>query len=548
MRWLIKNKNLLLVVFLLFINWLILRPVLAPDLFFPAHDSTWLIRLQQFDKAVSFGQFPPRLAPDMAYGYGYPLFKYYAPLFTLLSWLVFKLVGDYALAVEIAIFLSNLVGSLGMFYLGKKIWGFWGGVIASVSFTFLPFRALEVYVRGAFSENLAINLLPFWFYFLISIIRNKSGKRSASGFIFFSLALLLAHNLYLIVLACFLPVLAGYFLITARPLKKKLLTVLSLLALVLLLGSWYWLPMIIGLKDISVFTEAAKTVFSDHFVYLEQLWNWNWGFGGSAPGLADGMSFKVGKLQLIFAFLGLIFGFRLARRRNELVVFLAIFLISLFFSLSVSYFFWEKLPFLAIVQFPWRFLGLLTLAVALFSGGLVVFEFIRSPIRTWLTVAAVVLATLLLTYFNLKYFAPQTVFRKARDYSLDREKVYQSAQNVAEYYPAGVVNPPEVKPDWPLLPADDQSAQVVLETPFKLIFRLGEPGEVVVNRFYFPGWRLVSDDKAVEIKAEEESGRILFLAPWAGEYQLSFASTVEEKIAYALTALGAIILAVFLFY
>jgi hypothetical protein len=548
MKWLIKNKGLLLLVFLLFANWLILRSILAPDLFFPAHDSTWLIRLQQFDKAVSFGQFPPRLAPDMAYGYGYPLFKYYAPLFTLLSWLVFKLVGDYALAVGLTIFLSNLVGSLGMFYLGRKIWGFWGGVIASVSFTFLPFRALEIYVRGAFSESLAINLLPFWFYFLISIIRNKPGKRSTSGFIFFSLALLLAHNLYLIVLACCLPVLAGYFLITARPLKKKLLVILSLSILALLLSSWFWLPMIIGLKDINVFAEAGKTSFSDHFIYLEQLWNWNWGFGGSAPGLADGMSFKVGKLQLILAFLGLIFGLRLARKRNELAVFLTIFLISLFFSLSVSSFFWEKLPFLAIVQFPWRFLGLLTLVIALFSGGLVALEFIRSPIRIWLTVAVVVLATFLLAYFNLKYFAPQSVVKKARDYYLGREKVYQSAQNVAEYYPARVVNPPEAKPDRPLLPASDQSAQVVLETPFKLIFRLDEPGEIAVNRFYFPGWRLVSDEKAVEIKAEEKSGRILFSAPWAGEYQLSFASTLEEKIAYALTALGAIILAIFLFY
>lgn len=548
MKWLIKNKNLLLLGFLLLANWLILRPILAPDLFFPAHDSTWIIRLQQFDKAVSFAQFPPRLAPDIAYGYGYPLFKYYAPLFTLLSWLVFKIVGDYALSVTITIFLSNLVGSWGMFYLGKRFWGFWGGVIASTAFVFLPFRALNIYVRAAFSETLAINLLPFWSYFLISLVRNKFSKKAALGFIFFSLAFLLAHNLYLIMLAYCLPILLGYFLLTARPLKKRLLTILALFALVLLLGAWYWLPVVSGLKDINVFPEATKTNFSDHFVYLKQLWDWTWGFGGSAPGLADGMSFKIGKLHFVFACLGVVFGLRARKKGRELVMFLILALVSLFLLLPVSRFFWEKLPFLAVIQFPWRFLGLLALVVVLFSGGIVKVNIFQVSAKKWFSAVLALLTVPLLVYFNLKYFVPQNIIKNARDYYFDRDKIYQSVQAMAEYYPVGVVIPPEEKSDWPLSFSGDQTAQVVLETPFKLIFRLYNPGKAVINRFYFPGWQLTLDDEKVDIIAEEDTGRIQFQAFRAGEYQLSFGSTGWEKGAWVLSLLGVIILAIFIFY
>lgn len=547
MNWLIKNKNLLLVIFLLFLNWLILRPVLAPDLFFPAHDSTWLIRLQQFDKTVSFGQFPPQLAPDMAYGYGYPLFKYYAPLFTLLSWLVFKLIGDYALAVTLTIFLSNLIGSWGMFYLGKKIWGFWGGVIASISFTFLPFRALEIYVRGAFSEMLAINLLPFWFYFSISLIKEKFNKKTALGFVFSTLALLLAHNLYLLVLACCLPVFLGYFLVTARPLKKKLLIVLALLVLVSLLGAWYWLPMVTGLKDINVFAEATKTSFSDHFVYLNQLWNWNWGFGGSAPGLADGMSFKIGKLQLILAFLGLVLSLKLAKNKKEIIAFLALSLVSLFFSLPISSFCWEKVPLLPLIQFPWRFLGLLTLTMALFSGGIIEVAALKEKTGKYLRPILGLTVFLLLIYFNLKYFSPQYVAKNASDYYLDREKIYQSAQNVAEYYPAAVETPPKTKPDQ-AVSSEAGEVELVLEMPFQLIFRLKNPGEVIINRFYFPGWRLSQDDKLVLINPEPETGRIQFEAEEGGEYQLEFTTTREQKTAYFLSLLGVVVLLIVIIF
>ncbi len=545
MRYLRKIKVWLIFGFFLFLNWLILRPVLiGPDVFFPAHDATWLVRLQQFDKTISLGQFPPRLAPDMAYGFGYPLFKYYAPLFIFLSWFIFKIIGDYALSLLLAVFLGNLIGSWGMFYLARRFWGFWGGLVASVAFIFLPFRALDIFVRAALSEILAINLLPFWLYFFIRLTKDRFNKKIVIGFILSSLSLLLAHNLFLIILAYCLPILIIYFLTQAVNLKKRFLLVFGSTFLILSLAAWFWLPAIIDLGRVGALTQATKTNFVDHFVYLTQLWDWSWGFGGSTPGLADGISFRIGKIQIVLALAGLFFALLERKKRKTIAMLFLLCCWGLFLSLSWSAPLWQTLPFLPIVQFPWRFLGLATPIIAFFSGGVVAGGKNRPCLNKILTPPLALLAIFFLGYFNLKYFQPQMIIAEAKSYYLEREKIWESAQAAAEFYPAGTIVRPKAKPDWPLTLSNNQTAELVADTPFKIIFRLNNPGQVTVNRFYLPGWQLnfVDNNEPIAIKGEKETGRIKFWANNSGEYELSFVTTFWEKIAYALTILGLIIL------
>ena len=82
------------------------------------------------------------------------------------------------------------------------------------------------------------------------------------------------------------------------------------------MSAFFIVPAIFEMK----LTNVGKIIsgefnFSDHFVFWDQLWNSAWGFAGSAKGRMDGMSFKIGKLHLIFALSGLIFV--LARKRSK---------------------------------------------------------------------------------------------------------------------------------------------------------------------------------------------------------------------------------------
>src|SRR3990172_4216282 len=62
---------------------LVIFPTLLPlfsDGFFTIHDNTQVERVFQMTKSISDGQFPVRWVDDLGYGYGYPIFNFYAPL------------------------------------------------------------------------------------------------------------------------------------------------------------------------------------------------------------------------------------------------------------------------------------------------------------------------------------------------------------------------------------------------------------------------------------------------------------------------------------
>jgi len=555
------NKKLishfLVVLVLLTLNGFLLRPVLGENIFFPSHDSTWLVRLQQFDRAIKLGQFPPRLAPDMAFGFGYPLFKYYAPLFAFFSWLIFKIVGSYSLAVTLAIFNSNFLGSLGMFFLAKNFWGFWGGILSAIAFLFLPYRALDIYVRGAFAELLAINILPFLFYFFFKIINagKHPQKRDIAGLIFSSFFFILAHNLYLLIFACLSPLVLVYLVMKGKGGKEKLKILIGGAFLSLLLSSFYWLPLVLGIKDIDVWGQATRTNFADHFVYLQQIWNWPWGFGGSAPGLADGMSFKAGKLQILLALAGLVLGFLERKKRKEFSLLALLGIVSLGLSLPFCRFFWENIPVLPIIQFPWRFLGVFGLTISFFAGG--IFSLARSRLARLILLLG---AAGGLIFLNYKYFVPQKTIANANEYFLTKEKIEREAViKIQEYFPVGVKEKPEAGPDSAIELRLDQSVDVVLNSPFKIIFRVGAPalhhngtglagGEIIANRFYFPGWQAKYKNKVLEIRPNDVDGRIVFDTGEVGEHILNFVSTPVEKISWGLSLLGVFVLFLFLVY
>ena len=67
-------------VILLLLGLFAMRTFLGPD-FYDGHDSqAHIVRLWQFDKDIKAGQIPPRWAPDLYAGRGYPVFIFAYPL------------------------------------------------------------------------------------------------------------------------------------------------------------------------------------------------------------------------------------------------------------------------------------------------------------------------------------------------------------------------------------------------------------------------------------------------------------------------------------
>src|SRR5581483_4214885 len=72
----LKFKTLL---FILFLSILPLLPLFHSGLF-PTHDGEYhVIRFYEFYKVINSGDWYPRWAPDLNFGYGVPLFNYVYP-------------------------------------------------------------------------------------------------------------------------------------------------------------------------------------------------------------------------------------------------------------------------------------------------------------------------------------------------------------------------------------------------------------------------------------------------------------------------------------
>ena len=113
--------------------------------------------------------------------------------------------------------------------------------------------------------------------------------------------------------------------------------------------------------------------YSQHFVYLFQLFNPQWGFGISLPGPNDGMSFQIGVVPVLLSLLALFAVVANPRgTRRYWLFFLVMTGVIAILMLGISLPVWRTLSFLAFAQFPWRLMAILTVSVAVVAGAVVV--------------------------------------------------------------------------------------------------------------------------------------------------------------------------------
>ncbi|MCJ7792887.1 MAG: hypothetical protein MUP45_02835, partial [Candidatus Marinimicrobia bacterium] len=82
-------------------------PLFHPG-FFPMHDDTQVVRVQQMAQALRDNQLPVRWVGDLGYGYGYPIFNFYAPLAYYVG-AGFNLIGFGALQATKLMFLCGIL-------------------------------------------------------------------------------------------------------------------------------------------------------------------------------------------------------------------------------------------------------------------------------------------------------------------------------------------------------------------------------------------------------------------------------------------------------
>lgn len=503
------KKNLPILI-LLIGSFLTIWPLFQPG-FFPMHDDTQPTRVYEMAEALRDGQFPVRWVKDLGYGYGYPLFNFYAPLPYYFGAIAVILGLPLLVATKLMFGLGMILAGITMFFCAKKLWGDWGGVISSLLYTFAPYHAVQLYVRGAVGELWAYGLLPLIF---LGIFLGKTDLRK--GILAGSLGLagvILSHNITALILAGFLTLLlivkTILFFLGSRNSGSKLLVPVCIIALGMGLASFFWLPAIaeIGLTRAYTLIEGTNN-FRDHFVFLDQLWNSPWGFAGSSQGRLDGMSFMVGKVHIFLGLAGLV-GVFLANRTNKTnvtskgwkkIIFFVIGLgASVYMLLPQSQIVWELIPPLAYIQYPWRFLVFVAFLLSLLGGGAM---FALGKITEKKIVWLAVICVLLIVGFNRKYFQPQFVSSKTvADYT-DTKMIRETISRISdEYLPkefpksASLTissSPAIITPDGIMVEQLSRKSHL-----WDAVISADMGAEIVFSLAYFPGWKFYIDAQEV---------------------------------------------------
>ncbi len=546
------NKNLII---LLLFSIFAVAPLTSPGYFFNAHDADHSVFfLVEFDAAIRDGALWPRWGPDHALGYGYPLWLLYAPLAYFVAE-GFHLLGlGFTAAVKATWISGFLLGGWGMFALLRRWWGRTpageaAALIGGLIYVYAPYHLVNIYVRAALAEFSALAWFP-WVLLTFDRLPDKKPENLGRAIALAAVALaglLLTHTGTILL---FTPLLFAYLLFLllratiragrGRRWPSFWRISLQFVAAGLLaagLAAIFLLPMLLEQRYIvqSQWIHGSYG-YRFHFVYPSQLLDPFWGFGYSddPTGPNDGMSFQLGPIGVGLAFAAAVAGLRRgSQQRDRTAFFLLATLVILALMLPAAQPFWDAFGPAALIQFPWRLLGLAAFALAILAGSAV-----ASLPNSQLTIdnsqlAIIYPLALLVVLASLPFSQPQYTAI---------EPIDESAQSIIRFetsYPdmIGVTSYAQAVPtDSPLVAQylageSLQKATLLAGTGQVETVRVGgasvtaqvqadEPVTVLFYTYDFPGWQAKIDGQPVSHRPEPPYGLIAVDVP-AGRHTVA---------------------------
>lgn len=518
--------------------------------YFPMHDDIQAFRLFELDKCIKDGQIPCRWIPDMGYGYGYPQFNYYGPFPYYLMEFVHIIGFGYLDSTKIGFILSILISAFGMYLLGKDLWGRSAGILSSTLYIYAPYRAVNIYVRGAMGEAWGMAFLPFIFWSTKGVVENK---KYAKLWLALSIAALFtSHNITALI---FIPFFAAWILFLIFSEHSKFSTLKSHFKNLFVSGLWGFL--ISSFFTLPAFFEReyahVETLLLGYFNYLahyvgikQLLFSTEFNYGVSELGPNDGMLLSPGILHWVFPFFTLFLLYVFKKKKGVIYVALFIVLgwISLFLIHPKSTFIWQNIPILSFVQFPWRFLTIATLCFSLAVGGITALLPKRQVTRSF--IVGMIVLSIILAYSG--YFKPKEVLDITDEDKFSGESWQkQLTISIFDYLPIYAKHPPTQKaPESPIfLEGEGEIISGEKGTDWQKwrISVKAANSRVIFPLFDFPVWIAKVNNQKSVITHDNELGLItLDLPNGINEIDLKLVGTPLRKISNILTLFSLILI------
>jgi hypothetical protein len=502
------------------------------------HDAMeYLPRLVEFHQNISQGILLPQWAPDLVFGAGEPLFEFCPPMIYYLSE-VWHLIGfDYITAINLACVFVIVATAVGMFQLGRLYFGDRGGWLAAAACLYAPYFSVELYVRAALAEFSSFPFMAFSLYGFGAYAVRGGRRYLLLGALSYA-GVLCSHNGIALL---FTPLLLAFFLFTSYRAQSSKVFIYQAAAWLVGLGlaAWVWLPALaerqfVGLQRLL----EGYLRYTNHFVYIHQLFNATWGYGISIPGDRDELSFSIGWGHLIVVSL-VWFGALIYSRRADrpwLYFFTVISGVFCFMMLPMSEWMWDHVTFLQYLQFPWRILASLSICIALLIATLA--QLLEAHSRWQRATFAAVLCLLIvpslshnqpLRYHDedLSFWTPQQIAARGVEVT-----------TASEYVPKWVRVWPKYDPNYVRIVSGSAEAHETSRnsTSWSGEIRSEQAVTVELSIAWFPGWQIRIDNQPITANPADDTGLIRFTVP-AGTHHIYavWQRTVPRKLGLGLS-------------
>jgi hypothetical protein len=555
----------------------------------PAH----LMRQVELNQAWSDGILYPRWAPDLAYGYGMPLFHYAPPLLYHVSQLIHLSGLPLDASMKGTVILMMFLYSIGMYLFARDVFGPHAGLLAAAVYLYAPYRLREAYVQGNYGQFCGLAFYPLILWACHGLITTR--RRRYVPLAALSLAgLLLSHNISAMIFA---PLLGAYliFLLLGSKSARRAIPKLALaLGLGLGLSAFFWLPAF-GERDLIRLAGITRGFFDfrTNFISLSELLALPRRLDLSA--INPYYPLSLGLAQITFGVLalaaaGLYYALchkhgatahagdppsGVASRQTEsrpmghVLFFGAALLATAFLAVPASQAVWEGVPLLELAEFPWRWLGLATLCAAVLAGGFV-YLVERGPWvrgRAWgrlaLGLGLVFTLAANLVYLFPDQFIPWGTPGPADALAYEAETGAIGTTSAGEFLPRWAdryPSPQVLGPDYAAgrLPVKLDPAGLPPGTTATTLSYTARETRVSVNSpvpfmatwraLYWPGWRMSilagagrNEEQAIDFQITQPDGLMRAQLP-AGEYQVSLRlfPTPIRRVASVVSALSAV--------
>lgn len=507
------SQTILPISLLLIIVLPAIRFFLQPNSYWNMHDDMQVIRQLSMEKCLLDGQIPCRWVPDAGYEYGYPLFNFYPPLPYIIG-LFYRFLGLGLLyTVKLVAATQIILTALLMYMLCKSLVGRLGGLLGAVFYTYAPYHAVNIYVRGAMNEAWASTFFPAVLYFLKETI-NKPKKFNIIGLSISFALIILSHNPMALIFSPVCLLWAFYWLLRLKKINNfRTYLALSFSALLSFsTTAFFLLPVVFETKFVQV-----ESMFSGyysyfvHFATLSQIFISNyWGDGASVWGTDDHMSFSVGYLHWIVPLCLLIYYLYKCIKTKKINYFLPLFLIMIgFFYLFMTHErstpVWKLLVPIQKIQFPWRFLNPATFMLSLSSIFLV--KIIKNKL-------IIIFLVVLVVILNLNHFYPVTHGPITDQKKLSGKSwMYLTTSGIYDYLPKTGRIAPQSHPKPPIDQVEPADTKLIINSYirgtnwFKTNITTQSDAKITLATLVFPVTNIYINGLKQNYSIESEIGR-----------------------------------------